>query len=387
MNVLRYRDLGMINLGMIIVLLFGLWLVSSGVVRAQSADGVRWQAEYWDNVTLAGAPRITRIETAINNNWGTGSPAPGQIGSERFSARWIGAPQLAAGRYRFTVTVDDGARLWVNDQLLIDEWTVQARQIYAADITLAGGATPIRLQYFENTGQAEIRLDWVRLDPQPQPPSAVGAPVNLWRGEYFNNTTLTGTPALVRNDERLAFNWGTGSPAPGVIGADRFAVRWTRTLSLPPGRYQFAATVDDGVRLWVEGRQVLDDWRVQSVRTLRVEVAVIGGPTPVQMDYFENTGEAVARLTWTQLQPTDDAPLPAGQTATVARARFLNLRSGPGVNFARVSVLSNGDVVELLGRNARATWIQVRLADGRSGWVNSAYLNTAATLRALPVTR
>lgn len=378
---------------MTLVLLFSLLPGNRPVVFAQAANDVRWQAEYWNNATLAGAPQITQTETAINYNWGTGSPAPGLIGAERFSARWTGTAQLEAGRYRFTITVDDGARLWVNNQLLIDEWTVQARQVYAADLTLAGGATPIRLEYFENTGQAEIRLTWTRLDTAPPPPTAAGAPINVWRGEYFNNITLAGTPALVRNDERLDFNWGSGSPAPGVIGADRFAVRWTRTLTLSPGRYQFAATVDDGVRLWVDGRQVLNDWRVQSVRTLQAVVELTGGATPVQLDYFENTGEAVARLTWTQLSadsappfpPSDD--LPAGQTATVARASQLNLRTGPGVNFARVSVLNNGDVIELLGRNARTTWIQVRLADGRSGWVNSAYLNTAATLRALPVTR
>lgn len=387
----QYRKLVIMKL----VLLFSLLLGNQPVMFAQGGDAVRWQAEYWNNATLAGAPQITQTETAINYNWGTGSPAPGQIGSERFSAHWTGTAQLAAGRYRFTVTADDGARLWVNNQLLIDEWTVQSRQVYAADIALTGGATPLRLEYFENTGQAEIRLTWTRLDTAPPPPSAAGAPVNLWRGEYFNNTTLAGTPALVRNDERLDFNWGSGSPAPGVIGADQFAVRWTRTLSLPAGRYQFAATVDDGVRLWVDGRQVLNDWRVQSVRTLQAEVTISGGATPVQMDYFENTGEAVARLTWTQLSadstpvfpPSDDPSLPAGQTATVARASQLNLRTGPGVNFAQVRVLNRGDVVELLGRNTPATWIQVRLADGQRGWVNSAYLNTAATLRALPVAR
>lgn len=371
-----------------IVVIGTLFFVNVGAARAQTTGNGRWQAMYWDNVTFAGAPRVTRTEEAINYNWGAGSPAPGIIAPERFAARWTSALALPAGRYRFTITVDDGARLWVNERLVIDEWTVQSRQVYQTEVTVAGGATPVRLDYFENTGLAEIQLRWQRLDsPVTDPGLAEGAPLNVWRGEYFDNLLLTGAPALVRNDEQLNFDWGLGSPAPGVIAPERFSVRWTRTLSLNPGRYQFAATVDDGVRLWIDGRQVLDDWTAQSVRTRRAEVTVVGGATPVRMEYFENTGVAVAQLTWTQLPANGDAPLPPdAQTATVARARSLNVRRGPGIGFARVTVLGRGAVVELLGRNARATWIQVRLANGQVGWVSGFYLNSATPLTTLPVT-
>lgn len=362
----------------------GLILSQVGLAHAQDPGNERWQAAYWDNVTFAGQPRLTRIEAAINYNWGAGSPAPGIIAPERFAARWTGTLSLPAGRYRFTVTVDDGVRLWVNEQLVLDKWTVQSRQVFQADVTLAGGTTAVRLAYFENTGLAEIQLAWARRNG----PSAEGSPLNVWRGEYFDNVTLAGPPVLVRNDEPLNFNWGAESPAPGVMGPDRFSVRWTRTLSLNPGRYQFTATVDDGVRLWVDGRSVLDDWRVQSVRTLRAEVAVSGGAVPVRMEYFENTGVAEVHLTWTQLQGDAPAPFPPdGQTATVARTRYLNLRSGPGIGFARITLLSRGAVVDLLGRNARATWIQVRLADGTTGWVNGFYLNSATPFTVLPVIR
>jgi hypothetical protein len=394
MNIHSYRNILKTFIASGILVVSGL-LVNIGGAAAQTTNE-SWQAAYWNNTTLAGEPSVTRTEAAVNYTWGDGSPVPGIIGADRFSARWTGSLNLPAGRYRFTVAVDDGARLWVDNQLLIDEWTVQSRQVYQADITLDGSATPVRLDYFENTGEAEVQLTWQQLAAAPTPAAtpaptpaapAVGAPINVWIGEYYNNLFLSGAPALVRSDEQLSFNWGTGSPAPGVIEPERFSVRWTRTLGLNPGRYQFAATADDGVRLWIDSQLVIDDWVVQSARTLLADVTVAGGAVPVQMEYFENTDEAVAQLTWTQLGATGVAPLPPDAiTATIARANFLNMRSGPGVAFGRVSVLPRGQVVELLGRNGNATWTLVRLPNGNVGWVNSFYLDSSIPIGALPVT-
>jgi len=60
--------------------------------------------------------------------------------------------------------------------------------------------------------------------------SGGGAFYPNWKGEYFNNATLSGNPLLTRDDRYLSHNWGTGSPAPGIIGDDYFSVRWTKTL-------------------------------------------------------------------------------------------------------------------------------------------------------------
>lgn len=382
-----------------------------GAVQAQDDTDGGWQAAYWDNLTFAGQPRMTRLEPTIDHNWGEGSPAPGVIAPERFSARWTRSLTLAPGRYRFEAIVDDGVRLWVNDQLVIDQWRVQSRQVYQVNVTVDGGTTPLRLDYFENTGQAEVRLTWQSLDaatatPNQETPAraaptggtsmAVGAPVNVWHGEYFDNSLLTDPPSLVRNESQLNFDWGDGSPALGVIAPERFSVRWTRTLSLTPGRYEFTAAVDDGIRLWVDGRLVLSDWTVHSLRALRATVDVVGGATPVRVEYFENSGRAAVQLTWRQVLPSglppaaDPVPQPPPEaapvaTATVVQARYVNLRSGPGPGFAVVGVLANGEVVQLLGRNMRVTWLVVRLADGRVGWVNSYYLGSATRFWQLPL--
>ncbi len=127
-----------------------------------------------------------------------------------------------------------------------------------------------------------------------------------WRAEYFNNTSLSGSPVLVRAESAIDFDWGWGSPAPEVP-ADYFSARWTRTLDLPAGHYIFTAIVDDGVRLWVDGRLLLDRWLIQPPTTYSAPIYLNEGHHVVQMEYYENTEGAVARLYWQAGWPT---PIP-----------------------------------------------------------------------------
>ena len=82
---------------------------------------------------------------------------------------------LPAGQYRFSVTADDGVRLWVNNHLLIDAWREQAATTYTAEMHLPGGSVPIKMEYFEKGGKAVAKLTWEALYPS----------IGNWRGEYF----------------------------------------------------------------------------------------------------------------------------------------------------------------------------------------------------------
>jgi hypothetical protein len=251
-----------------------------------------WRGEYFNNTSLSGAPALVRDDAAISFDWGSGSPAPGTIGADRFSARWTRTLNLPAGRYRFAMTVDDGGRLWVNNHLLLESWRDQPATTYTEEIYLPGGPVPIKMEYYENGGYAVARMSWELLPPDD---------VQNWRGEYYANTSLGGAPARVRDDARVDFDWGYGSPLPGVVGADWFSVRWTRTVNMTAGRYRFAMTVDDGGRLWVNGRLVIDAWRDQAARTYTADVDLSGGAVPIKMEYYENAGLAVARLSWSEI--------------------------------------------------------------------------------------
>lgn len=284
---------------LVAVLVLVLLLSGTFRVPASAQDtGTGWQATYWNNVNLAGNAVLARNETAVNHDWGFSSPAPA-VSSDRFSARWQRTLQLPQGQYRFTVTVDDGARLWVDGRLIIDEWQVQAATTYSSELFLSGGDIPVRLEYFENTGLARVQLSWMPITDFS----------NQWTGEYYNNQSLSGDPALVRADATVNFDWGTGSPAPDLIAPNTFSARWTRTLDLTPGQYRFTVTVDDGARLWVDNQLLIDAWELQAATTYTEEILLPGGETPVELAYFENGGLAEVVLSWTQVDG-DTAPPP-----------------------------------------------------------------------------
>src|SRR5205085_3738094 len=116
--------------------------------------------------------------------------------------------------------------------------------------------------------------------------------------KYFNTPSLTGIPALVRDDANVSFDWGGSSPAAGTINPDGFSVRWTRSLDFPAGTYHFNLTTDDGARLWVNGHLLIDQWHEQAPTTYSADIYLPGGSVPVEVNYYENTLNALVQLSW-----------------------------------------------------------------------------------------
>lgn len=142
-------------------------------------------------------------------------------------------------------------------------------------------------------------------------PSA-DSPERGLRGEYFRTADLSGTPALVRTDAQIGFRWDRGSPtdnllargeaAPGQgIPSDGFSIRWSGEL-LPPvsGRYRIEAAADDGYRLYVDGKPVLDRWnRSDRLQGDGVELDLQAGRAyALKLEYFDAERDAGVRLGW-----------------------------------------------------------------------------------------
>lgn len=130
-------------------------------------------AEIYDTIDLSG-PALTRIDPNVDFQWGSGSPDP-SIGANTFSVRWTGQIDIPSDdTWTFTLRIDDGARLWIDDQLVIDAWQDQAPTEHAAAVALAPGLHDLRLEYYENGGGAVCQLSWASSTVAQEivPPSA-----------------------------------------------------------------------------------------------------------------------------------------------------------------------------------------------------------------------
>jgi len=129
------------------------------------------QGEYFNNMTLSGAPTLTRIDTSVNFNWGTGSPGAG-VNADQFSVRWTGQVRIPAnGAYTFYTQSDDGVRLWVDcngngsfqpGEQLVNNWTDHSSTENSGSCAglSAGTWVNLRMEYYENGGDAVAQLRW-----------------------------------------------------------------------------------------------------------------------------------------------------------------------------------------------------------------------------------
>ncbi|HEY2961107.1 MAG TPA: glycoside hydrolase family 3 C-terminal domain-containing protein [Pyrinomonadaceae bacterium] len=157
--------------------------------------------------------------------------------------------------------------------------------------------------------------------------SAVPVPASVLRGpngerglkaEYFTNKALEGAPVLTRIDREVNFDWGMTNPAP-VIPADDFSARWTgKLVPTMTGKYRFGAIADDGVRVYLDGKLIAEDWTEHAPATVTGEVTLEAGKSyDIKMEYYESKIGAVAKLVW-QL-PVVNTGSPYAEAINVAK--------------------------------------------------------------------
>ncbi|HEC34640.1 MAG TPA: hypothetical protein ENI37_08005, partial [Chloroflexi bacterium] len=245
-----------------------------------------WWADYFPNPNLAGTPALSRTDSAIGFEWGTGSP-DAAVPADNFSVRWSRDEWFAGGTYRFLARSDDGIRIRVGDDLVLDEWHDRQATWTWVDRYIPEGVHTVVVEYYEHTGAAVVQVGWEKI--------ASGA---TWRAEYYDNQSLEGDPVVIRDEGAIDFDWATGSPD-AAVPADHFSARWTRTLGFTTGTYRFLASCDDGVRISVDGRLVVDAWQKQSLPNTRTgEITLSEGQHTVVVEYFEQGGEASAHVWW-----------------------------------------------------------------------------------------
>ncbi|MFN8379109.1 MAG: SH3 domain-containing protein [Anaerolineae bacterium] len=221
-----------------------------------------------------------------------------------------------------------------------------------------------------------------------------------WTAQYYNNATLSGSPIYTETlPNGINFNWGTGSPNPAVP-VDNFSARFTSTQNFTvPGTYQFVATSDDGIRVYINNQLIIDKFVGRVLTTDTVQMSLPAGPVSMVVEYMELIDQAAIQFQWflvgggvmptatpyifvtagptstaTAIPPTPLPPIPPGAlTGTVIKASVLLARSGPFLGAPVVSRVLRGQTYQILGRDEAAQWFLLQLS-GQQGWVWGYYL-------------
>ena len=286
----------------------GRWLIALAVlaVLAALAGGTHppavraangtWTGKYYANTSLSGSPVVTR-DDGVCGNCTSGSgyallfgydtfdgvtpPAPG-VPPTNFSASWTRTDTYSAGTYRFTVTADDGVRIFVDGAEILNQWVAQPATTFFVDQALTDGSHTVEVDYYNGDNGGDIALSIQ--NTATLPPG--------WTGEYFANQNLSGTPVFTRNDpQTIAFQWNTSSPDVRIPNT-QFSIRWTQTINFEEGVYSFTTTSDDGSRVYVDGQLVVNAWQDQDLVTTSGNIELTAGPHTVEVDYYQAFGGA-----------------------------------------------------------------------------------------------
>lgn len=376
-----------------LLLLFLSLLIASGtgVAHAQNDTPatVEWNAQYWNNIELSGTLAVERTEAAIDHNWRQGSPAP-TILPNRFSARWTATVTLEEGTYSFVTRSDDGVRVWVDGQRIIDDWMLHPPTMNAATMSLDSGEHELRIEYFENAGEAQVTFSWaemgdesVTISPLSGPP---GSLVQVTARGFLPHAELTAGIRPV--DAGPVSNKAERSDEAGLV---RTTVTIPEEEAQPGQRWVAFVRADASGERGVSSTftvtaedvaQCEETYVVQEGDTL--ESIARQCDTSVAALLAANPQISPARLFSGQRLEVPSEPLDGAGAQVTAMPRFyLNLRSRPTTASEALDLVPAGREVPVLGHTPNEAWLLVRYR-GRRGWIAGWLTDVRGSLDATP---
>jgi autotransporter family porin len=187
-----------------------------------AGSGTGLTGQYYDNKDLTNL-KLTRTDATINFDWASGAPSSA-VGGDTFSVRWQGQVQPRFSEtYTFYTTSDDGVQLWINGQQVVNNWTNHSATDNSGAIALtAGQKYNLKLEYYDNTAAAVIKLAW----SSPSQPRQI-----IPQSQLYPSTpsTPTPTPIPTRTPTPTAQPTATPVTPTPTAGTGRYFT------TLPPG--------------------------------------------------------------------------------------------------------------------------------------------------------
>lgn len=293
-----------------------------------------WTGTYYNTSNFTGSAVATVTDTSLNKNWGTNAPLAG-VNADNFSVRWTTTLYLGAGNYRFDVHADDGVRVYLDNQIVINELHVYLGQRYSYSFNVPTGRNyPITVEYQEGTGGAFLEFALTTSTG-----GIIGGSPTATPTPYVPTTSPTGLYAVVNTSRLNVRNLPTASGSTvltRISGGEVYAL-----LGYSPDN-SWAKLNVNGIEGWVNVRYV-------------------------------------------NITNTPVVTSPTGVIATTTAS--VNLRQGPDSTYTRIVTIPNYTQLAVIGRNAANTWWQVTYS-GQTGWVSAQYarIPSNANLNAVPIT-
>ena len=280
-------------------------LFEAGAPKAGKGFGVL--AAYHDRPNFKGRV-IYRIDQSVNHQWRSRQPVF-DLPRDYFSVRWTAELEPpVTGEYTFTLHANDGGKLTVGD-LALGKWEALSGFRETGKVTLnAGERVPFHFEFFDNYGEASARVFWKGPGFQEMPiaptqlyPKTDKAPKGLKAGTgllgcYYQNRFFYGDGVLAV-DPLMAF---APVQPPAEFSDKNYSVRWTGQLASPhTEEYTFRIQTDEGVRLWVGGRLVINELSNRTPRTFSGTAPLQRGTRyNIRMESVHRVGQGNLKATW-----------------------------------------------------------------------------------------
>jgi uncharacterized protein YgiM (DUF1202 family) len=302
-----------------------------------------WTIQYFAGTTLTGPVLATIPVNSPNFNWGTGSPNTG-VPFDQFSARLTKAESFVPGVYRFEVRADDGVRVYVNGQKIIDRWTASdASQTYRADVNITGPST-IFIEYFELSNNASLYYSSVRLPDGSVPSSDAGS---------------------INNPGGIISMTAQGTVTAGTLNVREVPSTSGRVLTKVSFGQKYSVVGTNADRSWYQINVAqFTGW--VNARFLRISQSSIPVTAPTNFDL------AVPNPVIPPA-PAVVAPQAASTGYFLNATANLVMHNAPSIQSTRSGLVPLSAAAEILGRNSSNTWWYVT-QNLQVGWVSGAYV-------------
>jgi hypothetical protein len=267
--------------------------------RRLLSAGTGLTAQYYGDMNLSHL-LMMRTDPTVDFNLAPGHPPAAGLPSTHYSVRWTGQVQAPnSGTYTFSTLSDDGIRVTVDGKTIINDWSDHSARQDNGSINLTGGQKySIEVDYYQDGGSAVAELMWSgpktpkEIVPTADlfPATPVGAGTGLI-ARYYKNTNLSGPAAVTQIASQIDFSSPTGqAPVSGLPAS------WSASYSgtIQPqytGTYTFNTAADDGIRVFVNGKEVIDDWSGHGATSGSISLTA-GQQYSLEVDYFHAAGHA-----------------------------------------------------------------------------------------------